>query len=363
MTAAPPPEGSRARADPRGLAVDIVIDNYNYGRFLRAAIESALEQSHPRVNVLVVDDGSTDDSRAILSEYGGAVTAVLKENGGQASALNAGFARSTGDVAIFLDSDDMLRPHAAALAAASFAADPRVAKVQYRLEVIDGEGRPTGDVRRAELTFPFDLVWLRTGAVAYRSELLHRILPMPEREFAACADWYLVHLTPLLGHVVSLDDVAACYRVHGANSYEPQAPTLELEHVRRTITFAAVTTRALERLADDLGLERPYSRTLSVADIANRLVSLKFAPKAHPVATDRRWRLVCDGILAAGRRFDVAWPMKLLFAAWFALFAAAPSPVARRLAEAFLFPERRAGFNRLLGLFHRSQRKSGVRLE
>ena len=64
--------------------VDVIVNNHNYGRFLRAAIESALAQTHERVNVIVVDDGSTDDSRAIIESFGERIVAVLKPNGGQA---------------------------------------------------------------------------------------------------------------------------------------------------------------------------------------------------------------------------------------------------------------------------------------
>src|SRR5690242_15345928 len=78
------------------LLVSIIIDNYNYGQYLQAAIESALGQTYHNIEVVVVDDGSTDDSREVIGRYDGRITAVLKENGGQASALNAGFVRSHG---------------------------------------------------------------------------------------------------------------------------------------------------------------------------------------------------------------------------------------------------------------------------
>jgi glycosyltransferase involved in cell wall biosynthesis len=356
-------------ADASCLAVDIIVNNYNYGHFVGDAIESALAQTHPKVRVIVVDDGSTDGSREILFGYEGKVDLVMKKNGGQASALNAGFARSDGDAIIFLDADDVLRPEAAALVASAFAADPRVAKVQYRMEVIDKNGRPTGvvkparhlplpagDVRHAELVFPFDLAWLPTSANAFRAEVLRRIFPIPERDFVICADLYLVHLTALLGPVVSLDDVAAYYRVHGGNRYEPQKSMLDLERVRQSVVYSAATTRALERLADELGLERPYDRILSVSDLSNRLVSLKLEPELHPIRTDRIGRLVLDGWHAAARRFDVSWAMKSLYVGWFATMAAAPRPLARRLAEYLIFPRRRERLNRLLRRFHKWNR-------
>src|SRR2546423_2847131 len=97
--------------------ISIIISSYNYARFLREAIDSALTQTYPYVEVIVVDDGSTDDSPRMIREYGERVRAIIKPNGGQASAWNAGFAASGGDAIIFLDSDDLLLPAAAENAA------------------------------------------------------------------------------------------------------------------------------------------------------------------------------------------------------------------------------------------------------
>src|SRR5688500_10169891 len=113
----------------------VIINNYNYGRYLGAAIDSALAQTYPHTEVVVVDDGSTDDSRQVIAGYGERVVPVLKENGGQASAFNAGFAASRGDVVLFLDADDLLLPGAVAAAVAHLA-DPEVVKVHWPLRVI-----------------------------------------------------------------------------------------------------------------------------------------------------------------------------------------------------------------------------------
>src|SRR5260370_40785973 len=94
--------------------VSIVVNNFNYGRFIGAAIDSALAQSYTRVEIIVVDDGSTDNSRDVISGYGDKVCAVFKQNGGQASAVNAGFRASHGSVGIFLDPDDGPIPKAVA---------------------------------------------------------------------------------------------------------------------------------------------------------------------------------------------------------------------------------------------------------
>jgi len=343
------------------LGVDVVITNHNYGRFLAEAIESALAQTHPKLAVVVVDDGSGDASREVLRRFKGRVEVVLKEQGGQASALNAGFERCRGEVLLALDADDRLRPEAAARVAAAFAADPLLVKVQFPMVVVDAGGQPTGavkppghlnapvgDVRQAELRFPFDLPWLPGGGTAFRRRALERIMPIPERDYPRYgADWYLVHLTGLLGTAGLLEVPCAEYRVHGANAYEQDRPDLDLDHIRDSIRFARVTTASLERLADELGLERPRP-ILSTADLANRLILLRLEPRAHPLPDDRRTRLVADAMRALRRRSDIGAAMKLLFALWFALEAVAPRPLAATSARSFLFPERRVAFNRVL---------------
>src|SRR5262249_43926268 len=151
-----------------------------YARFLQDAIDSALRQTYRRLEVIVVDDGSTDDSREIIQRYGERIIPILKRNGGQASALNAGFARSHGDIIIFLDSDDMLLPNTVQRAVEAFRANSALAKLQYRMEVIDAMGVRTGavkppgqapllsgDLRRHYLTFPDDVMRMATSGNAF----------------------------------------------------------------------------------------------------------------------------------------------------------------------------------------------------
>jgi len=124
------------------LLVSIIINNYNYERFLAEAIDSALAQTYEDVEVIVVDDGSTDNSRQIIAEYGDRIIPILQANGKQAAAFNSGFARSQGEIIIFLDSDDYLVPQAVAEIVKIW--QPNLAKVHYRLNVVDGVGKSLG---------------------------------------------------------------------------------------------------------------------------------------------------------------------------------------------------------------------------
>jgi glycosyltransferase involved in cell wall biosynthesis len=346
-----------------GLPVDIVVTNHDYADFVCQAVESALAQTHPRVEVIVVDDGSTDGSRERLAPYADRVTLILKENGGQASALNAGMERSRGEAVIFLDADDLLDAEAAAHVSDALAADTRLAKVQFGMDLIDAHGRPVGlskpppgvrppagDLRRAELAFPFDLPWLPGGGTAFRASALRKILPVPESEFPReGADWYLVHLTALLGDAGAIDRALARYRVHGGNRYEQEDARFDLDHVRSTVVFAAATKRALLDLAVEIEMEHP-DRILSISDIGNRLLSLRLDPRRHPLPGDTVTGLLRDTAGALRRRFDQGPVGKAVLLGWVLATAIAPRALVPRLGKMLLYPQsRRSGTNRFLG--------------
>src|SRR5207248_7064015 len=99
--------------------------------------------TYARTEVIVVDDGSTDDSRAVMARYGDRIVPLLKENGGQGSAFNAGFRVSRGEIVIFLDSDDLLLPAAVETVVPRFR-DPRVTKAHWPLFAIDERGNRRG---------------------------------------------------------------------------------------------------------------------------------------------------------------------------------------------------------------------------
>ena len=243
------------------MLASVIINNYNYGRFLRESIDSALAQTRAATEVIVVDDGSTDDSREVITGYGGRVIAVLKDNGGQGSTYNAGFARSRGDVVCFLDSDDTLYPSAMERVAEAMAV-PGVAKVQWPVAVTDAAGRATGEIStkrtppegdlRAMLArdgpyYDFDL---HTGN-AYARGALARALPMPEPPYRNGADVYLTTVAPVLGLVRNVHDVLGTYRAHGQNNYRGRA--LDDARVRNYIQRFETNCDALKRFLDAAG--------------------------------------------------------------------------------------------------------------
>src|SRR3954463_5985134 len=101
--------GSPMAIDNRSL-VSIVIPCFNYGHYLGYAVDSALAQTYKPIEVIVVDDGSEDDTAAVVARYGSAVTYRRKANGGLSSARNTGARGATGDHIVFLDADNLLDP-------------------------------------------------------------------------------------------------------------------------------------------------------------------------------------------------------------------------------------------------------------
>jgi glycosyltransferase involved in cell wall biosynthesis len=207
------------------LLLSIVICNHNYAHFLDDAIRSALDQSYPEKEVIVVDDGSTDASREKLACWNGQVHAILQDNQGQVAAYNRGFEAARGDIVIFLDSDDLLDRDLGERVVACFE-NPAVVKVHYRLRMIDAKGAALGPViprRLAEGDLAANL--LARGMLydsspgsgnAYRRSALARLMPLPvSTSDPHGADFFALAGVSLLGRIKALGpEPLASYRLH-----------------------------------------------------------------------------------------------------------------------------------------------------
>lgn len=220
------------------LLVSILINNYNYDRFLPQAIDSALKQTYPHTEVIVVDDGSTDNSREIIASYGDKIIPLLKPNGGQVSAFNAGFAASRGDIICFLDSDDLYFPEKVAEVVNALGdredlgwCFDRRKFVDVNLQDIDADNTipkhsQTGAVREYDLrektkkgkpgkNFPYS----STSGISIRRSLLQQILPIPEKDQSTLLnETFLIFPSLALSKGVVLDKELTYYRVHGSNA-------------------------------------------------------------------------------------------------------------------------------------------------
>jgi glycosyltransferase involved in cell wall biosynthesis len=335
--------------------ISVVINNYNYAQFLAEAVDSALYQTLPFNEIIVVDDGSTDFSRSIIAGYGTRVISVFQANQGQAAALNHGLQFVHADYVIFLDADDRLEHSAAQKVLQAFTAHPDAVKIQYRMAVINACGKktgvekpaahlsmPCGNLRQEALAFPFDIPWMPTSGNAFAVAAISEILPIPEEAYTPVgADWYLTQCTNLLGESVFLNEVLACYRVHGSNHYEIDPSAGYMNQIRQSIHFASNTIQYLKKIAQQLNIEPIPEDILAVSFVANRMISLRLEPQSHPIQSDSRWKLLSLGIKASGRRFDIPLLRRMVFRLWFLLMALSPRRLAESLSIWFIFPDKR----------------------
>src|SRR6202161_3746981 len=127
--------------------VSILVSNYNYGRFIADSIQSALDQTYSNIELIICDDGSTDDSISVIEEYqrkDPRLKLVRKTNGGQASGFNAAFAASRGEIIALLDSDDRFLPHKIERVVADFQANPEAGFGVHRVIRMTADLRPQG---------------------------------------------------------------------------------------------------------------------------------------------------------------------------------------------------------------------------
>lgn len=125
--------------------VSIVTPSFNQAAYLEAAIQSVLGQDYPRLEYVIVDGGSTDGSLDIVRRYAERLTHWSSEpDSGQTEAINKGFARATGDILAWLNSDDVYYPGAVRGAVAFLQAHPEVGMVYGDAEFINESGKPVG---------------------------------------------------------------------------------------------------------------------------------------------------------------------------------------------------------------------------
>jgi glycosyltransferase involved in cell wall biosynthesis len=320
--------------------VSIVVLNYNYARFLPRSVESALGQDWQDVEVIVVDDCSTDASRRVIQEFGDRIRPVLQaRNRGHGAAMNAGFAASKGETVMFLDADDYLYPTAARRIAAAWGAD--MAQYQFRLDLVDAEERvldafpprelgwEDGDVR-PNLLSRGRFVTTVTSGLAFDRRVLEAVLPMDEEAFRQGGDGYLVTVAPLYGPVKTIDEPLGAYRQHGANHSQFAADVAGCARWR--IRHDQMRYRALQEHARRLKLEcgRNVWRN-DAMHLQDRIASVLLAPEKHPHPLDDRHDLARAGFRACAA-LPVPDRRRRALQVWWRLVGEAPLPLARAAA-------------------------------
>ncbi len=319
----------------------IVITCYNYGHYVGQAIESALAQTRPADEIIVLDDGSTDDSGSVISSYGGRIKPIFQNNQGYKEAINRGFRETSADIVLFLDADDALHP--AALEKVEKAWCPGLAKVQFDLEIIDGEGRRLGrrfanfarDISCRDTAAAFRTTgtyrWPVTSGNAHARQFLEQVMPLTP---PIGHDGVLNTIAPLYGGVYTIGEALGLYRLHGRNMSMSDARGAFQRHpdFSRQISFRRREFEMLREYAGRKGFPLPQGNLLDseLVFVNYRLMSRRIRQNYEGQAEDGILRLWWRGMrLSAG---ESSWRAVLANGFWLSLLAAAP----RRLAETMI---------------------------
>lgn len=217
---------------PERPLVSILISNYNYGRYLSDSIDSVLQQTYRNLEVIICDDGSTDNSLLMLERYRSLdhrIRVIRQANGGQSLALNVAFRESTGKIICLLDADDVFLPDKLDFVVRALTTAPDSGLAVNRMLLVDKDRKPLADIPTL-----YDLPSGWQGALPNCSGLrivpglpptsglsLHRSLaealfPLPAG-LRAYSDTLIQVVAPLMTPIVAIKAPLSEYRIHGAN--------------------------------------------------------------------------------------------------------------------------------------------------
>jgi glycosyltransferase involved in cell wall biosynthesis len=257
-------------------SISVVIPTFNQARYLGEAIDSALAQLRKPLEVIVVDDGSTDETPAVLERYGAPVRVIRQQNGGVAAARNAGVAAARGEYVAFLDSDDVWHPRKLFRQMLRFDVDPALGLVHCGAEWFDdATGRSLGiDLDGGEGWIAAELLRLERTVIAAGGSspmLPRRVLNEAggyDARLRVAEDWELSFRVARRYRVAYVPEVLVRYRVHGAGIH------------RNTRAYHCAMMLALHKIfsardADDLQhlKQRAYGavhRTLAACYLSER---------------------------------------------------------------------------------------------
>ncbi|MEE8424808.1 MAG: glycosyltransferase [Elusimicrobiota bacterium] len=245
--------------------VSVIVINYNYGRYLSRAVSSVLAQEVPAggMEILVVDDGSTDDSKDRISPYLEKVRWIEKRNGGQVSAFNTGMREAKGEFVALLESDDFWESTKLAQCLARLTAQPEAAMVQHWLTQADADGNslpgfsyPDGPTQvDLDVYLRRSLPYIGASCVVFRRAALEKHLPLPEK-FLYGADACLRLLAATKGPILVIPKRLGTRRLHGKNLFGGTVYD-DRDKLERTLKFHWDMASYHRRVLDEAGKKAP----------------------------------------------------------------------------------------------------------
>src|SRR5258706_4760978 len=207
-------------------------DAFKRERFIERVFVSDLEKDFPAADreIIVVDDGSTDRTPEIVKKFEPRVRLLRKENGGQASAFNAGIPECRGEIVAFLDGDDWWATGKLQAVSSTMASDSSIGIVGHGITEVFSDGRQHTELLRETPRFRIDSIdsalafrlrksFLGTSRMTLRSDVLRKIGKVPEA-LRIEADEYLFTLAGAFSDVMILRESLTFYRLHESNAFE-----------------------------------------------------------------------------------------------------------------------------------------------
>lgn len=211
------------------MTTTCIIDSYNYARYIEDAVESVLAQEPSFDQILLVDDGSSDDTIARVSKYCDRIAVVQKENGGQLSCFNEGVRRATGEIIFFLDSDDLYDKDYLRHALQFYDEHPDCDFLytaykhigDHETLMTDGGGTRCVGFSVARTRYLRRWVGATTSSVSVRRSVLQHYFPIPhESDWKLRADDCLIWASSMAGaKKYYLDEALVSFRVHSDNQW------------------------------------------------------------------------------------------------------------------------------------------------
>jgi len=243
--------------------VSVLIDNYNYEKFLSSSIESVLNQTYQNFEIIVVDDGSKDNSKEIIEKFAKKdkrVKPIFKANGGQASAFNEGIKHCEGEVICFLDSDDLFKENKLVRVVDAYKKGFEYIVNDYELigdkSYDNGPYYPYGGYNLFLVYYLNSFTGSTTSNISISKNLANKIFPIKnEKFFKVRADDVIVLYASMISEMSFLDDELTEYRIHGKNLFASNYKQItQNERYYRDIVVNQVKNDVLQAV----GIERHF---------------------------------------------------------------------------------------------------------
>lgn len=299
--------------------VTVIITSFNHGRYIRDAIQSVLEQDYPAIQLVVVDDGSTDNTRELVEKYPG-VEYYYQSNQGLAAARNTGITLAKGDYLVFLDADDWLLPDAVSVNMAILEKHPQLAFVAGAHQFFFSKEQQYQPVQK-QIEGDYYCRLLEGNFIGMHAAVMYRRWVFDEFRFdsrlVTCEDFDLylrvVRKYPMLYH----QQILAVYRIHQANmsgnaramlqgafqAYKRQKPALRTAEERASLSKgkAFFTQYYMEQLERQLYISLFHDQgSVLLSDLlflkhTDRGIYRRFLGNSLPLFQEDPGRLIIDG--------------------------------------------------------------------